>query len=364
MTVSKYIEEAYLFHGRFNLLQPYRLSFSTVKYFDSFLVKIVLSDGSNGIGEIVPLTGYSAETPESIIYNARKLFKDTNSISTEEFIPVLEKAAPDAPAVRSAFATAVELAEGSITIPPEFTVPIIAPISTSFFPEKDLHNLLHLYHNGFRCIKVKIGKDIKQDLASTRVIIEHSPPDILLRFDANQGYSDSEARSFLNLISQLGFEKIEVIEQPFPVTESGWQSFKELSQMFPQAPLMLDESICSLDDVSRAAEFGAKLIKTKLMKYTGTRQLLAIFNYAQSLGLQVVSGNGVATEITNIIENTLHFSNTNFFGASEATGFLKIAHPPTRIGNIMNNGNVTHNLGANKIVETIDWHHYHEIAAN
>jgi L-alanine-DL-glutamate epimerase-like enolase superfamily enzyme len=146
-----------------------------------------------------------------------------------------------------------------------------------------------------------------------------------VRFDANQGYSYTEARSFLRAIETHLAEQTELVEQPLP--PAAWNDMAQLAQ-HTTVPLMLDESIYTGEDVDRAVQVGCQWIKLKLCKQGGAQELLRIAEYAKQLGLGVVIGNGVATDIVNLLELQLYHRHAHLFnGASESNGFAKLQHP-------------------------------------
>ena len=99
---------------------------------------------------------------------------------------------------------------------------------------------------------------------------------------------------------------------------------KIIQYKFP-VPIMIDESIYGLEDIKKAKEIGAKYIKLKLCKFGGLKILEAALDYAKTLGLHVVFGNGVATDIANYYELNFYKKNKNkIFGATESVGFQKI----------------------------------------
>jgi O-succinylbenzoate synthase len=52
----------------FPLKQPYVTSLCTLDAFDGLLLYISLDNGETRIGEVVPLRGYSSESPEDILH--------------------------------------------------------------------------------------------------------------------------------------------------------------------------------------------------------------------------------------------------------------------------------------------------------
>src|SRR5690606_22103660 len=118
---------------------------------------------------------------------------------------------------------------------------------------------------GFRCLKVKIGKSLTEDIARVVRLRDLVGPDIALRVDANQGYRPAELLRFLHDTAGLG---IELVEQPLP--PNGDDALRLLPADLT-ARLAADESVMDERDAARLAQdprpFGTFVIK--LMKCGG-----------------------------------------------------------------------------------------------
>ncbi len=89
---------------------------------------------------------------------------------------------------------------------------------------------------------------------------------------------------------------------------------------------MLDEAIITCQDVQRAFDLGIRYIKLKLFKQGGVSELIHLIDFAASLNMHIVLGNGVATSLGNKLELLVHQRyNKELLGASEANGYLKLA---------------------------------------
>jgi L-alanine-DL-glutamate epimerase-like enolase superfamily enzyme len=150
-------------------------------------------------------------------------------------------------------------------------------------------------------------------------------PEVRFRFDANQGYTLGEAKAFVRHVGDLLFDCTELVEQPLPPV--AWPEMATLAGA-SAVPLMLDESIHGLADIARAREVGCSLIKLKLCKQGSTSALIDAAFYAEKLGLNVVVGNGVATDVVNVLELDACRRHPSLLGrASESNGFSKLCAP-------------------------------------
>ena len=86
---------------------------------------------------------------------------------------------------------------------------------------------------------------------------------------------------------------------------------------------MLDEPICNLKDIERASNIdGVGLCKLKLKRFVSINKLSEAINYAHSLGLKIVIGDGLGSELNCWMEARIASSLIN--NAGEYNGFVKI----------------------------------------
>ena len=138
---------------------------------------------------------------------------------------------------------------------------------------------------GFRILKVKVGESCEADAALIRALREVLGPGVILRADGNQGYSEAQARRF---IESLGPADLELLEQPVPASDLG--AMARLARSF-DLPIMADESIRSVAEAQRIADAGAAdLINIKLMKSGGLSEALRIARLTDAAGLGAMVG--------------------------------------------------------------------------
>lgn len=336
---------------RVPLKKPYPLSFTTVKEIDSVVVRIGLDDGSVGIGEAVPLPGYAPETLASILHDIQSVNTLLVGKETSEITVFLDELIPSSPFAKSAILTAIEMAEGSFVFPEKIYLPLVAPVASSSRTTLPVASMMAWYEKGYRTIKLKVGRNIDDDCRCLTQLIIESPKNIKFRVDANQGYSWDEACRLLRVLEHDQDGRVEVIEQPFDV--DGWEAFRQLVTAFPHAPLMLDESILNDDDIDRAVQYGAKLIKLKLFKHSGPSHVSSLIKRARKANLRVVFGNGVCSAIGNLTEASIFQDLDMCFGAFEGNGFEKltvstISNPP-----VVHEGSMQWNRNSDMAIRTL-----------
>ena len=100
---------------------------------------------------------------------------------------------------------------------------------------------------GFKTVKVKVGLDFENDLATVRAIRRQFGNELGIRVDANMGWRDEKALIYVaKELEKLG---VLSIEQPF-----GPDELDKLASLRTRCPipLMLDESIWGPEDALRA----------------------------------------------------------------------------------------------------------------
>ncbi len=110
--------------------------------------------------------------------------------------------------------------------------------------EEMLARLERKMHDGFRCVKLKIGAI---DFDSEVALIEHirrrfGPADIELRVDANGGFTPDTA---LQRLERLARYDIHSIEQP--IRQHQWTEMARLCRLSP-LPIALDEELIGVND--------------------------------------------------------------------------------------------------------------------
>jgi L-alanine-DL-glutamate epimerase-like enolase superfamily enzyme len=302
------------------LRRPYKLAFGAVEAFDTVLVRVDRDDGASGIGEATILTGYTDETIEQAWSCALELSDRLAGAACDPDAEPIVAALAATPFTATAFATAIEMANGheALRRAEPTSLPLLAILNEEAPAaiEQEVETLLAA---GYRTLKVKVGFDVAADLAKLRAVQQATRGRAAIRIDANQGFSRADGCRFAASIAP---DDVELFEQACAAED--WDAACEVARV-ATVPVMLDESIYTLDDVERAAQLGcASIVKLKLMKLGGLTRLEAALRRTCELGLRPVVGNGVATDIGCWMEAV---AAAPFLAhAGEMNGFLKPRH--------------------------------------
>ncbi len=314
------------------LIQPYRLSFTEIREFETVLVKASDNEGRRGWGEATLLTGYTEETIEQSYRLACETADVVTGITLDEAKSKIDALTAAAPFTATALYSALEMLEGDslLQLNSEARVPLLALLhgDTAGALEREIE--AHL-SSGYRTFKLKVGFNAEKDLAKVGAVQSILSGRAKLRIDANQGYSMKEACRFA---AALAPDDIELLEQT--CSAGDWEAAVSVARV-STVPIMLDESIYSLDDVARAAELGAaQLIKFKLMKAGGISKLRAALDRIRALGMKPVLGNGVAGDLGCWMEACIAARFVD--NAGEMNGFLKTSESLFRTPVEVDNG--------------------------
>jgi len=174
---------------------------------------------------------------------------------------------------------------------------------------------------GFRSCKVKVGGDVKTDIDRVLAVREAVGADFAIRADANEGFSEADAITFITGTARA---RLQLVEQPV-----AWDDLPAMTRIRRHArgagvPLMADESVldhASLIGILRAE--AADIVKVKVMKQgglLGTRRMIAT---AEAAGVRCVIGHGFGLGINTMAEIIVASTSLNVIEGVECVGPLK-----------------------------------------
>jgi len=294
----------------------------------------VIDNGKNlSWGEATALPGYSWETANSIweviTQRIEKSGHNLNNLKDQVYT-LLSKS----PFAVSAILTAIEKFYKLIDFSKvkKGEIPLVGIVKGES-PNELAVNVEKALKNGYKVLKVKLLGNIEEDIERVKTIEKVINSKIKLRLDANQSY---DYKAVKLLLEKINLDNIELLEQPFRIEE--WDLVKKLVKWSP-IPIMLDESIWTREDLKKAFESGIKIVKVKLMKHGGILNTFDLIISAKELGLEVILGNGVQTDLGCIDEAFVYsISKLNYGG--EMNGFLKLVNSFIHCGIEFKNGEI------------------------
>jgi muconate cycloisomerase len=136
-------------------------------------------------------------------------------------------------------------------------------------------------------LRIKIGKDLKQNKKMMEMVRSVFADDYNLRVDINGVWDYKTALSHIELFKAYN---VKVVEQPLNPDDAG--SAEVSKQMIKNdIMVMADESACSLNDVKEITDRGyCNMINVRLSKCGGFRKSLEIIDYLRSNHIQFQIG--------------------------------------------------------------------------
>jgi len=162
-------------------------------------------------------------------------------------------------------------------------------------PEKMAEDARWILEHGFEIVKVKLGHSKEQDVECIHKIREAIGPDVLLRVDANQGWSVEEAADILQELAQFNIQHCEE-----PILRWEFMELPKIRKNSP-IPIMADETCCDHYDAKHLIALSAiDSINIKLGKSSGIFKALKIMELAKQANM--------LTQIGGFMESRLGFT--------------------------------------------------------
>lgn len=324
--------------------KPYTIAFKTVDEVWNAFVEITLDNGITGIGAANPseyVTGESFEQctealqEKNIQFLAGRDIRELNQLTFE----VLQKF-PKNPAARAALDIALYdaftkhldvplvkyLGQKIKSLPTSNTIGIKNVTET-------LKEAKEYGERGFSVLKVKLGKDLEEDIERMVKLRETFGKKFVIRIDANQGYDSAQTMEFYNRTKALD---IELIEQPLKA-----KAIEETRQLPAEIRKVIaaDESLLSPQNALELVKppLATGIFNIKLMKCGGVSQAIKIADIAQHAGVDLFWGcnDESIVSITAALHVAFASSNTKYI---DLDGSLDLAKDEVTGGFILKDG--------------------------
>ncbi|MEW5722449.1 MAG: dipeptide epimerase [Thermodesulfobacteriota bacterium] len=278
------------------LAEPYMIAYGSFDRTVNVFVRLDTSAGCSGYGCAAPDEQVTGETTDLVLEAldwAAPILKGADPLRRAKILDLLKK---EGLSRRPSALAAVDMALWDLTsktagIPlwkllGGFRDRIRTSVTIGIMSvEETVRRAEDFVARGFRCLKIKGGRDVEEDVQRLLAVRRVVGPKIELRFDANQGYTLVES---LTLVKRTKRARLELLEQPTPKGK-----LDLLGRVTDEAsiPVMADESLLTLRDAFRLARRDlVDMVNIKLMKVGGISEALQIEAVARAARLEIMVG--------------------------------------------------------------------------
>ena len=290
---------------------PFTIATGTMHFAQNVLIRIYTDEGTHGVGECSAFPMIVGETQETCLAMAKdfaQILKGKNPLEIPERMQDLLAYADHNATIKSAFDMALfDIAAKNAKLPLyQFLGGQKKTIETDMTigidtPEGMAQTALKYQKNGCRIIKIKLGKTVNDDIERVKQIRAAVGDEMILRLDANQGWSFDDA---LFALGELADQNIEICEQPMRT----WYD-DQLPELNLNSPikLMADESCYNHHDARKLINSQAcEYINIKFSKSGGILEAQKIHEEALQHGVKCMIGSMLESRIA--LTANLHFA--------------------------------------------------------
>ncbi|MEJ7767183.1 MAG: dipeptide epimerase [Chitinophagaceae bacterium] len=295
-------------------MYPFTIATGTMHYAQNIFIRIYTSNGDYGVGECSAFPMIVGETQATCYEMAKDfaaIWKGKDALQIEERMNELHAFTAFNATIKSAFDMALyDIATKDAGVPLyRFLRGIKKEMETDLTigidqPEKMAGTAVSFKEKGVRIIKIKLGKDGKEDVERVKKIRQAVGDELTLRIDANQGWDfETAARS----LKEMAVYNIQFCEQPL----RHWYDYQlpALKDISP-IPIMADESVFNHHDALRLIKADAcTYINIKLAKSGGILEALKINSIAAHHRIQCMMGGMLESRIA--LSAFAHFATAN-----------------------------------------------------
>ena len=293
---------------------PFTIATGTMQNAQNLFIRIHTEDGITGVGECSAFPMITGETQATCFEMAKDfaaLLKNKSALSLEERLNELDLFTTGNYTAKSAFDLALYDIAAKVANLPLYQYlggkrkPIESDLTIGMdTPEKMASKASDFKQRGVSIIKVKLGKNVKEDIERIRQIRLAIGNDIKLRIDANQGWSYEDAVTALTALGEFG---IEFCEQPMHKWND--ELLPTLCKLSP-IPLMADESVFTHHDAERIIRNKAcAFINIKFAKSGGIHEALMINKVAEENNIACMMGGMLESRVA--LTAKVHFAMAN-----------------------------------------------------
>jgi L-alanine-DL-glutamate epimerase-like enolase superfamily enzyme len=290
---------------------PFTIATGTMEYAQNILIQIQTDEGIVGIGECSAFPMIVGETQLSCYHHAKDFaafWKGKDPLDIPARLKELDLVIAGNYTAKSAFDLALyDIAAKAAGLPLyQYLGGQQKPIESDLTigiqtPEVMAAQAIEFVEQGVRIIKVKLGKDPKEDVERIRQIRTAIGPSIQIRIDANQGWTKEDA---LTVLTALAPFNIEFCEQPM---HKYYDDF--LPELCAKSPvkIMADESVFTHHDARKLIQNKAcHSINIKFSKSGGIQEAIKIHDLAKANHIPCMMGGMLESRVA--LSAKMHFA--------------------------------------------------------
>ena len=288
------------------LIKPFKTALRTAVEIENIVVSVKLEDGTEGLGAAAPTLAITGDSTAGMMMVIQEVIKPQLVGRDIENINSLSKLIQSSCVGNTSAKAAVEIALYD-AVSKRWNLPLYQYLGGKANvlkndmtisvdePEVMAKGALSSVKQGFSVIKIKLGKDWRRDVERVSRIREAIGEDVIVRIDANQGWTTKQAIAIIHEFERRKLN-IDLVEQP--VQAHDFVGLKEVKRSV-NVPIMADESMFSPVDAMRLIhEHAVDLLNIKLMKTGGIRRAIQIADMAEAAGVECMIGSMMESSIS------------------------------------------------------------------
>lgn len=277
---------------------PFRTALRTVENMESVVVEVMTDTGHTGFGEAPATAVITGDTLPSITWAVEGVIGPAllgrEITQLEEIMHLIQNAMVHNSSAKAALDMAVyDLFAQNLNIPlwkllGGYRNELETDMTISENPVKQMtEDSLRAVEEGYRILKLKVGKSGIGDAEKVLQIRRELPKDVRLRIDANQGWTPKTAVRIIRELEELGLE-MEFVEQP--VSAGDREGLKYVTDHVT-TQILADEAVFSVRDAAELIRMrAADLLNIKLMKTGGIYPAQTLCSLAGAYGVKCMIG--------------------------------------------------------------------------
>lgn len=303
------------------LMEPFTIATGTMEFAQNIFIRIHTDKNITGVGECSAFPMITGETQATCFEMAKDfaaLLKNKNALAIEERMNELHDFTAYNNTIKSAFDMALhDIAAQDAQLPlykflggsktKKLETDLTIGINT---PQQMAEQAKEFIERGVRILKIKLGKNAKEDVLRIELISEAVGEKIKLRIDANQGWDYDDAAFVLSALQKYN---VEFCEQPMRKYDD--PLLPQLKKISP-IKIMADESVFDHHDAERLIKAEAcDYINIKFAKSSGILEAKKINAVCEEKNIACMMGGMLESRValTAFAHFATAFNNVKFY---------------------------------------------------